>query len=111
MRAVNSICRLNLHSRLRIMAGVGAFCYANEYLALKEYPPIQDAILAFFPKADTRFFEANWEVDGRHTELAEECILQLCASPADFESARNGAEVALSARMAFYDELYSLRNL
>lgn len=87
------------------IAGAGAFCYANEYLALKEYPPIQDAVLRLFPGADIRFFEANWEADGRHTELAEESIIGLCASDADFEQARRGAVAALAAREAFYDEL------
>jgi pyrroloquinoline-quinone synthase len=98
-------------SRENALAGAGAFCYANEYLALKEYPPIQDAILASFPGANIRFFEANWEVDGHHTELAEECIVQLCESEEDFGEARRGAETALVARMAFYDELCRVRGL
>lgn len=92
-------------ARENAIAGAGAFCYANEYLALKEYPPIQQAVVALFPNADTSFFEANWEVDGHHTELAEECILQICDSVEDFNIARGGAEIALNARLAFYDEL------
>jgi pyrroloquinoline quinone (PQQ) biosynthesis protein C len=98
-------------ARENALAGAGAFCYANEYLALKEYPPIQEAVLTAFPDANVRFFEANWEVDGHHTELAEECILQLCETPGDFAAARRGAEAALAARLGFYDELCRVRGI
>ena len=78
-------CQFDI-TRENAIAGAGAFCYANEYLALKEYPPIQEAVIALFPNANTGFFEANWEVDGHHTELAEECILALC----DSQSSKRG---------------------
>jgi pyrroloquinoline-quinone synthase len=92
-------------SRQDPFAGMGAFCYANEYLALKEYPPIQDAVLHIWPEADIRFFEANWEADGHHTELVEESIERLASSNRDLEKAKLGARRALQARMGFYDEL------
>jgi pyrroloquinoline-quinone synthase len=103
-------CQFDI-TRENAIAGAGAFCYANEYLALREYPPIQEAVIAVFPHANTRFFEANWEVDGHHTELAEECLLELCDSQSDFDAARRGAAIALDTRLAFYDELYEICSL
>lgn len=93
------------------MSGIGAFCYANEYLALREYPPIQSAVLTAFPKSDIRFFEANWEADGRHTQLAEQSMTMLCQSEADYTAIRRGATLALEARVNFYDGICQEFNL
>lgn len=93
------------------ISGVGAFCYANEYLALKEYPPIQAATVEAFPGADIRFFEANWEADGHHTELAEQSIAMLCRSEQDFSAAKHGVEQAIEARVGFYDGICKELNL
>lgn len=87
-------------------AGLGAFCYANEYLVLREYPPMQAAVEQQFPGADIRFFLANWEVDGHHTELVEEAIGSLAVTEEDYGEVESGAEQALQARVAFYDDLY-----
>ena len=92
-------------ARARLLAAIGAFCYGNEYLALREYPPIQAAIEHCFDQPDIRFFLANWEADGRHTEMAEDTLLALCKSPADRDEAWAGARTALAARVRFYDQL------
>jgi pyrroloquinoline quinone (PQQ) biosynthesis protein C len=92
-------------ARDRPFAGMGAFCYGNEYLVLQEYPPVRDALLRHWPKADIRFFLANQEVDGHHTELVEHSIACLASDPNQLEDVRYGAMAALEARISFYDEL------
>lgn len=80
------------------------FCYANEFLALREYPPIQRAIRGAFERVDERFFIANWEADGRHTELAEDFLDAVC-DQVDLARVQSGIEIALEARAEFYDAL------
>lgn len=88
------------------VAGMGAFCYGNEYLALNEYGPIKRAVAAAFGNADLRFFDANHEADGRHTRLLESALECLCKSDASLRiRCRRGVEIALTVRRAFYDSL------
>ncbi len=86
------------------IAALAVFCYANEYLALREYPPIQTAARRAFPEVDVRFFEANWEADGRHTELAEETV-QLLAHESDVPHLAAAVRRALDIRIRLYDDL------
>jgi pyrroloquinoline-quinone synthase len=92
-------------ARARPIAAAGAFCYGNEYLVLKEYPPIWQAVVQSFPGCDERFFKANWEADGRHTELVESALDLICQSRIEIDEVEFGAETALRARIQFYDAL------
>ncbi len=88
------------------VAGLGAFCYGNEYLALREYTPIKRAVMTTFERPDVRFFDANHEADGRHTRLLEAALEALCAGdPAMRLRCQYGASLALSVRRSFYDAL------
>jgi pyrroloquinoline quinone (PQQ) biosynthesis protein C len=89
------------------IAAIAVFCYANEYLALREYPPLQRAVVSCFPHADVRFFEANWEADGRHTELAEDCLYAF-ATPAHLRRMETAVVQALNIRQRLYDDLLAL---
>lgn len=90
------------------VAGLGAFCYGNEYLALREYRPIKEAVAMAFNAPDLRFFDANHEADGRHTRLLENALERLCGqNPSLRERCRHGAEIALALRRTFYDSLSS----
>lgn len=90
------------------VAGLGAFCYGNEYLALREYRPIKEAVATAFDAPDLRFFDANHEADGRHTQLLENALERLCGrDPSLRERCRRGAEVSLALRRTFYDSLAS----
>ena len=92
-------------ARQSVLMGLGAFCYANEYLTIAEFEPLQDAIGRAFPAANLRFFDANREVDGRHTAMTEDVIAALMLSDGDLDEVQKGAAVALDARVAFYDAL------
>jgi pyrroloquinoline quinone (PQQ) biosynthesis protein C len=92
-------------AKLDPLAGLGAFCYGNEYLALFEYAPIKQAVLRLFPNPDIRFFDANHEADGRHTRYIEQTIAGLCTDPDKLERCRSGAVRSLQARQAFYAAL------
>jgi pyrroloquinoline-quinone synthase len=87
------------------IAGLGAFCYGNEYLALFEYAPIKQAVLRLFPAPDIRFFDANHEADGRHTRFIERTIAELCKDAQTLERCRSGAIRSIEARQAFYAAL------
>lgn len=92
-------------ARQSLLAGLGAFCYANEFLAEKEFDTLEEAMILEFPGADTRFFAANREVDGRHTTQAEDVIEALVRDNDDLSEVQRGAAVGLQARIAFYDAL------
>lgn len=86
-----------------VLSGLGAFCYGNELLSLWEFRPIEEACSRAFPNADLSYFKANREADGRHSRDAERTILSLCKQENDIDLVRRGAELALAARVAFYD--------
>jgi pyrroloquinoline quinone (PQQ) biosynthesis protein C len=88
-----------------LLAGLGAFCYGNEYLAEKEFDAIEEAVKREFPNADCSFFIANREVDGKHTVQTEDVIDSLARTDDDLSDVRRGATIALQARVAFYDSL------
>ncbi len=92
-------------ARQSLLGGLGAFCYANEYLAEKEFDPLEEAMVQEFPTADTSFFAANREADGRHTIQTEDVIDALVRTNDDLHEVERGALVGLQARVAFYDSL------
>jgi pyrroloquinoline-quinone synthase len=92
-------------ARQNVLAGLGAFCYANEYLAEKEFDALEAAISFEFPNADVAFFAANREVDGKHTIQTEDVIEALARSSDDLSDVQRGAAIGLQARIAFYDSL------
>jgi len=85
------------------LAGLGAFCYGNEFLSLQEFRPIEEACARAFPDANLSYFRANREADGRHSHEAEMAILALCQDEAGVQSVWRGAEWSLRARSEFYD--------
>jgi pyrroloquinoline-quinone synthase len=88
-----------------VLAGLGAFCYANEYITVDEFAPLEKAVEYEFPGADLAFFEANREVDARHAEECEEAIATIASGSDDLLIVEHGAAEALRARVAFYDSL------
>jgi len=88
-----------------LLAGLGAFCYGNEYLAEMEFDPIEEAVRQEFAGVDCSFFIANREVDGKHTLQTEDVIDVLARTDDDLSDVQRGAAVALQARVAFYDSL------
>lgn len=96
---------LDTPARLGTLGRLGAFCYGNEYLALLEFPRLDDCFRRLFPDPDLRYFASNAEADEGHTELIEDLIGSECHSEADVAEVLAGAEAALDARCAFYDAL------
>jgi pyrroloquinoline-quinone synthase len=96
-------------ARQNVLLGLGAFCYANEYLTVPEFAPLQDAVSNEFPQADLRFFVANREVDGRHAKQTEDVIELLITSDSELSEIENGATAALEKRVAFYDAILENR--
>jgi pyrroloquinoline-quinone synthase len=90
-----------------VFGGLGAFCYANEYLTIAEFRPIWRAIEDEFPAANVRFFEENVRVDSRHARQTEDVIERLADSDRDLMAVERGAKEALAARSRFYDALMS----
>lgn len=88
-----------------IWRGIGAFCYANEYLSLAEFRPLERAIRSQFPDADVSYFEENTEADTRHTELLESLIDAAASDPINRAAIEDGVGSALAARCRFYDSL------
>ncbi|MEE4543048.1 iron-containing redox enzyme family protein [Streptomyces sp. V4-01] len=85
--------------------GVGAFCYANEYLSLAEFRPLEDAVRSQFPAADLAYFTENMKADTRHTELLESLIDAAAEVPSHRADILYGVGAALDARCRFYDAL------
>ncbi|MET9107446.1 iron-containing redox enzyme family protein [Streptomyces zhihengii] len=85
--------------------GVGAFCYANEYLSLAEFRPLEEAVRARFPRADLSYFAENMTADTRHTELLESLIDAATENPSYKADVEYGVNAALEARCRFYDSL------
>ncbi|MFJ7182257.1 TenA family transcriptional regulator [Streptomyces massasporeus] len=85
--------------------GVGAFCYANEYLSLAEFRPLEAAIRSLFPAADLSYFTENMKADTRHTELLESLIDAAAETPSIRAEIEYGVSAALDARCRFYDFL------
>jgi pyrroloquinoline-quinone synthase len=85
--------------------GIGAFCYANEYLSLAEFRPLEQAIRTQFPSADLSYFEENVGADSRHTELLESLIDRAVENDASRADIEEGVRAALDARICFYDTL------
>ncbi|MEV7992581.1 iron-containing redox enzyme family protein [Streptomyces sp. NPDC086077] len=85
--------------------GVGAFCYANEYLSLAEFRPLEDAVRSRFPAADLSYFTENMKADTRHTELLESLIDAAAEVPSHRADIEYGVSAALEARCRFYDSL------
>jgi len=96
---------LDVPATLGTLARLGAFCYANEYLALLEFPRLEDCFRRLFPDPDLRYFASNAEADEGHTELIEDLIASECRTERDVAEVIAGAEAALDARCAFYDAL------
>jgi pyrroloquinoline-quinone synthase len=94
--------QLNLTAQ-NVLCGLGAFCYANEYLTLWEFRPIQDACALAYPNADLSYFIANRQADGKHAREAERVIAAMCSSERDLELVAHGAEAAINSRVEFYD--------
>lgn len=92
-------------ARQSVLGGLGAFCYANEYLAEREFDTLEEAMVLEFPNADTRFFAANREADARHTIQAEDVIDALVRDDDDLSEVQRGAAVGIQARITFYDAL------
>jgi pyrroloquinoline-quinone synthase len=88
-----------------VLLGLGAFCYANEYITVDEFAPLEKAVEYEFPGADLSFFVANRQVDARHAAESEEVIAALMSSDSDLSLVERGAVAALEARVSFYDEL------
>ena len=88
-----------------LLAGLGAFCYGNEYLTLSEFRPIERACLRVFPESNPAYFVANRQADGKHARDAERVIVALCSGKDDIDQVKRGAEAAVDARLSFYDEL------
>lgn len=99
---------LDVPARLGTLARLGAFCYGNEYLALLEFPRLEDCFRRLFPGADLRYFASNADADEGHTELIEDLIGRECRSETDVAEVMAGATVALDARCDFYDSLMAL---
>ena len=85
--------------------GVGAFCYANEYLSLAEFRPLEAAIRSRFPAAHLSYFTENMKADTRHTELLESLIDAAAETPSNRADIEYGVSAALDARCRFYDSL------
>lgn len=92
-------------AREHVLLGLGAFCYANEYITINEFAPLEKAVEYEFPDADLSFFLANRQVDARHAAESEEVIAALVSSDTDLLLVEQGAVAALKARVSFYDEL------
>ena len=88
-----------------VLAGLGAFCYGNEYLTLSEFRPVEKACVRAYPKADLSYFISNRQADGRHARDAENVIVELCHGPMDLKNVQRGAEAAVDGRLNFYDDL------
>jgi pyrroloquinoline-quinone synthase len=88
-----------------VLAGLGAFCYGNEYLTLSEFRHIEHACFQAYPASNLAYFVANRQADGRHGREAERVILQLCTSEDEINQVKHGAEAAVDARLSFYDDL------
>jgi pyrroloquinoline-quinone synthase len=86
-----------------VLSGLGAFCYANEYLTLWEFRPIQDACALVYPNADLSYFIANRQADGKHAREAERVIAAMCRNEEDLDLVERGAEAAINSRVNFYD--------
>jgi pyrroloquinoline-quinone synthase len=92
-------------AKQHVLLGLGAFCYANEYITVDEFAPLEKAVEYEFPGADLSFFVANRQVDARHAAESEEVIAALVSDVSDLALVEQGAVTALEARVAFYDEL------
>jgi pyrroloquinoline-quinone synthase len=88
-----------------VLTGLGAFCYGNEYLTIREFLYLQSACVHHFPQADLAYFSANREADGRHTREAESVIFALCEDDSGIARVEAGATLAVTLRGAFYDSL------
>lgn len=88
-----------------VLMGLGAFCYANEYITVAEFEPLEKAVGMQYPSADLSFFAANREVDARHAQQTEVVIEALLQVSSDIERVEEGALRALRARVSFYDSL------
>ena len=92
-------------ARQDVFLGLGAFCYANEFITIEEFGPLEEAVGHEFPTADLSFFKANREVDPHHARQTEDVIEALLTSPEDLQWVEKGAGIALEARVRFYDAL------
>jgi pyrroloquinoline-quinone synthase len=92
-------------ARENVLLGLGAFCYANEYITVDEFAPLEKAVEYEFPGADLSFFIANRQVDARHAAESEDVIASLVSSDSDLSLVEQGATAALEARVSFYDDL------
>ncbi|WUH95242.1 iron-containing redox enzyme family protein [Streptomyces sp. NBC_00433] len=88
-----------------VWRGVGAFCYANEYLSLAEFRPLEAAVRTAFPSADLSYFAENMKADTRHTELLESLIDIGAEDESNRADIEYGVSAALDARCLFYDSL------
>ena len=95
-------------ARTGSLVGLGVFCYANEYITLREFEPLERSARRCYPGADISFFEANRQVDARHAQETEAVILAVARSSSDFAAVEEGLELALDARAAFYTGLLSM---
>lgn len=92
-------------AKSNVFAGLGAFCYANEYLTVAEFRPIWRAVKEEFDTPSLRFFEENLKVDARHARQTEDTIESLLRTEADILAVEQGAIQALEARRQFYDAI------
>lgn len=88
-----------------LLAAVAAFCYANEFLCLHEFPRIEARCQEIFPAFDGAYFRENSRVDALHTRRLEAALRLLARSKDSFEVARDGCLLALEARAAIYDRV------
>ena len=70
-------------AREHVLLGLGSSCYANEYITIDEFAPLEKAVEYEFPGADLSFFLANRKVDARHAAESEEVIAALISSDTD----------------------------
>jgi hypothetical protein len=88
-----------------VLCGLGAFCYANEYITVGEFRPLWRAFEETYPAADVEFFAVNSEVDVVHAEQTEDVIEALVCRQSDLDAVEKGARLALNSRVQFYDDL------
>ena len=91
-----------------IPASIGMFCYVNEFLCLKEFPPIERRCRQLFPSFDDRYFVENTRVDGTHVRRLEQCLLPLLDSEAELKVTLDACAQALDLRSSLYDSVLRL---
>jgi hypothetical protein len=91
-----------------LMCALGALGIGNERMLLDEYSAVYNCFEVAYPEAAYRdFLRANIDEDSGHTKLIETAAAALAATGHDPEEFIRGAELGVSARVRYYDELLS----